>query len=132
MREIKFRAKGTNSDEWVYGNLISMDIDGTQSFILPFYNGSSTMSCRELIYSRMEPIKFETIGQFTGLFDKSGIEIYEGDVVNIIAHNYKYINLVVGFKLGSFTVEKDGTIYFMNGFDNFEVIGNIHDEKELL
>ena len=79
-------------------------------------------------------IDYNTIGQYTGLKDKNGKEIYEGDIVKIIFKE-KDIGKVIyehnGFTIDVMNMNRTyGRVSFVNNF--MEVIGNIHDNPELL
>lgn len=93
MRQIKFRGKNSK-DEWVYGSLIINETENEKgkfqvAFIVP---GLPCASDGDDFYTaRMERVKIETIGQYTGLHDNKGNEIYEGDIFTV---NGKYPKLV--------------------------------------
>lgn len=135
MRTIKFRGKRLDNGEWVYGYLVVDPQQRHRIYWQPFSEASSNT------YHFVDP---ETVGQFTGLFDKDGKEIYEGDVVI-----YEYaINVAVRYNGGAFGYwinEQERWKAFISfaGNSNFEfnrtnkshqheVIGNIHDNPELL
>lgn len=123
-RLIKFRAKEVLSDRWVYGNYA----------ILDGYH---------VIYEDERPliIKYTTLGQFTGLKDKNGCEIYEEDIISTdLSRPY---NIVV-FRNGAFMYQchDSGQTYYdimlpmsnvdCNKDDYLEIIGNINENPELL
>jgi hypothetical protein len=113
MRTIKFRGKDIGG-AWVFGCLIKLWPD--------FWQIQNQADLGDLIV-----INPDTIGQFTGLLDRNGTEIYEGDIVK----NRFDFPLEIKFKDGCFIAEltEDSSI----GVNNiFEVIGNIHDDKHLL
>ena len=115
MREILFRGKRIETGEWVYGNPFVSDADA-RTYIL--YG-----SRRVTIDWEVDP---STVGQYTGMMDKNGNRIFEGDILSIWNESHD----VVVFEDGAFDLENTSIpIRFAN---KFEVIGNITDNPELL
>lgn len=123
MREIKFRAKTycIDNNEWVYGDL-------------------HVISGRPHIHSIGSNCPFridtETIGQFTGLLDKNGKEIYEGDIINgYTGKGIVYFDDVhKGFRVEWIhtILDVDKSWIPFKGISQMEVISNIHDNPELI
>jgi uncharacterized phage protein (TIGR01671 family) len=127
--------------DWVYGSLIDSG-NHEQVAIYPWIDGASTMSVRQLVYARMEGVKPETVGQFTGLPDKNGKRIFEGDICRVVRNGVP-LRGVVEFFRGAFGLRYDtgefNSFVYLNRleptgsvFSTIEVIGNIHDNPELL
>lgn len=138
MREIKFRGK-TESNLFIFGDLIQYENGDTAIFEkkITRYGYEATQ------ISNRTKVDKETIGQFTGLHDKNGKEIYLGDIVKaplldpIFGDIIKdaFCNAEIKFNKGSFVVSYYGSnhnIYLSDLYYKIEVIGNIFDNKELL
>ena len=133
MREIKFRALDEN-DKWIYGMPLTNVEHEEKEFPI-------MRNCDETGYWGIKKIHPKTLGQYTGLKDRNGVEIYEGDVVSMIVFedNAEYLGYVV-FENGCFclNISLDGTQYKVPSLEWKEtetiitVIGNIYENKELL
>ena len=123
MREILFRGKRTDCGEWLEGNLVQ-----------PF-RGNQLSSCGIMPKDpkaycwKVDP---ETVGQFTGLTDKNGVRIFEGDIVRAFTRFSEIYVSSVTYHEGTFWFKNWSWTKFLFKFEKIEVIGNIHDNPELL
>ena len=134
MREILFQGKRLYNGKWVEGAFFN-DGDGA-CYICPVATdvsisyGDNGNRRRIGCWYAVVP---ETVGQYTGLNDKNGKRIFEGDIVDILTENEEIG--VVAYEDGGFLVDADGfCVDFhanINGTD-LEIIGNVHDNPELL
>lgn len=120
MREILFRGKQTDNGKWMYGCLMCVNPAAIEEII----------------------VAPETVGQYTGLKDKHGAEIFEGDIVELVHHLGKETGAIrwyekeCAFILFSYHGKDDVRPYPLAHVNEFpecvEVMGNIHDDPELM
>ena len=140
MREILFRGKRTDNGEWEYGDLWCNPYGKRAVCIVSPINDQGTTGGNEVIP--------ETVGQYTGLTDRNGRKIFEGDIVSGTAYSSEWIGVIVWIdEIASFGVRyfhrTEPTAWQNSSIltavsrhrqDKFaaQVIGNIYDNPELL
>lgn len=124
-REILFRGKRVDNGEWEHGSLVigRMGMSDESVYIAD----------KMTVYHT--PVTPETVGQYTGLTDRNGRKIFEGDIVKNVESGktgrVSYIPEHGGFLI---YCKSDNCYYWLydNDFAKIEVIGNIHDNPEML
>lgn len=133
MREIKFRAKRVDIGDWMHGYL--REVFGYKKRVF-MISPAQTFEEDGITDVHEDYVQSDTIGQFTGLTDKNGTPIYEGDIVLQQGYHGKKTPMVVRFECSAFIVgyhEGSSTKsrpMLLNS--KCEVIGNIFDNKDLL
>ena len=143
MREILFRGKRIDNGEWVEGGSIFKLINKSgEHFFIPRFNekviathddNMNIIALEGCILYKVDP---ETVGQYTGLIDKNGVKIFEGDIITIpdsknmgrpALIRYDYVR-------ATYEVSRSGynPLSLIDAREFYEVIGNIHDNPELL
>lgn len=121
MREIKFRGLSLTGD-WIYGNL------DNQGNMVEIFNRDDGMFSKSIVMPK-------TVGQYTGLKDKDGKEIYEGDILQLPKGGIRYVKWSDTFKV-FVLVDPTGKEIPMNISDYatelMKIIGNEFENKELL
>lgn len=139
-REIEFRGRNIDNGNWVYGSLLSVD---KQRICIVYPDGGMLMA------TDVDP---DTIGEFTGMTDKNGVKIFEGDILRVDEPEFISVFGVVRF--GEYSTDYTNDIGFFvdwkdNEDDNYsktyrkdfgywvkkpycKVRDNIHDNPELL
>lgn len=122
VREILFRGKSLFQNEWVYGSrLLGVDYFGNN--VTYIYPDNTKIDSRSSIGNyEGQQVYSNTVCQWTGLVDKNGVKIFEGDVM----HN---AGNVVEYCFGSFCINGDSPLSFWTGT---EVIGDIYNNPELV
>lgn len=131
MREILFRAKREDNGEWAYGYYVRLpDVAGSASMIhTPARNPDESNSSRF--------VKSSTLGQFTGLIDKNGVKIFEGDIVQTYDPDEGYAVVRYDDAETEFYADfiGDNVYYGLGGTfrsDDLEIVGNIYDNPQLI
>lgn len=137
-RKILFRGKCKANGLWYYGFLYKdcFILGGDEDDMYGEYHDTIDKTWIDTYMSCVDP---KTVGQFTGLYDKNGKEIFEGDIIKESYDVYTPYYTVVTYDAPGFVGTKDyrhccnyETDELRSESKYFEIIGNIHDNPELL
>ncbi len=134
MREILFRGKRVDNGEWVEGYFLpGNERQSLHPWIFVYLPETQSFECFD--------IDIDTLGEYTGLTDKNGTRIFEGDIIKqVIPHNLvqpfiftvNWCEECAMFVLPCITNDAFESDFTVMRSDEIEVIGNIHDNPELL
>ena len=135
MMEILFRAQKAKRSGWVYGSYIDMGDDTDQAFIYEKVNCASPYTCQQLVAMDMILIIKKTVGWFTGIHDKNGKKVFDGDICTVLFKDGTWARMLVVWDDDGhrFMLKPMGGIpHSFFGDIEFEVVGNKFDNPELL
>lgn len=144
MRDIKFRGKIKDKEDWVYGTLLIIPAPPTcigekkpDAYFIQFPNPRYMPDWNmpyNMVQAEVEP---KTVGQYTGLHDKNGKEIYEGDIIKGLFNDQEepeMIGIVTysDCQASYIVIATNNDEWDLGFLDDIEVIGNIYENKDLL
>ncbi|WP_314066526.1 YopX family protein [uncultured Vagococcus sp.] len=142
---IKYRAKRVDNGEWVYGVPVPNSF-GDKVFMIHLVLGDKVAFPLERLHEYCVEVVPETIGQFVGLTDDNHVEIYDGSVVLVSSdYGWSEVSEVVwglsdkqygnypAFSMPNIETEMNSFAEVYDSGDyNIEIVGNIHDNPELI
>lgn len=139
MREILFRGRGIDNGKWLEGYYA---VIGKRQVIIAQPEMYYDEEGKECCGNEIKDVKPETVCQYTGLTDENGIKIFEGDIVKAVYDDYVGVVKVGNHDSGyGYYVEwisgrarycRQDLFYWVNNDENFEIVGNIFDNPEIL
>lgn len=129
MREVLYRGKRIDNGEWVYGGVCQSETWTEILSVKDIAGDSYTPDTSEIIEYEVVP---ETVGQYIGLCDVSGVKVFEGDIVEVYTEDER-AQVVFDQESARYNLEFST---FVADFDSYytseiEVVGNVYDNPEL-
>ena len=138
MRETLFRGKRTDGKEWIYGSYIQSNSSWRGGHPHRAWIAEDAISNGVwFALQKWLPVIDETVGQYTGVRDKNGVRVFEGDIVRtqfgrLVRIEYRAVGGFVGFDMTAIECKHEcpwsDTAWCSY---NIEVVGNIHDNPEM-
>ena len=139
MREILFRGKRTDNGEWMEGYYA---VIGERKVIIALPEMYYDDDGKEYYGNEIKDVDPETVYQYTGLTDNNDMKIFEGDIVKAVYDDYvgivKFGNYDNGYGYyvewisGRARYCRQDLFYWVNNDENFEIVGNIYDNPEIM
>lgn len=130
MREILFRGKALKTSEWVFGFVQKKQVIGGVNWLIHEDLRASTAYHAPIV------INPSTIGQYTGLTDKNGTKIFEGDICKFESYIEEFTNYEILWRVNMWVAlaweENIADVLDLFFCERSIIIGNIHDNPELL
>lgn len=124
MREIEFKGKRVDNNEWIYGCYVQDTMVSPENLIYLDDCRIKNVIVKDGI---MQYVKPETVSQYTGLKNKNGIKIYENDQVY---DAYDEVTGYIKYDEGKFYVTLENVIYDLwEIYTELEIIGNLYEEE---
>lgn len=143
MREILFRGKRVDNGEWVEGFYVQVDnkayislpLDISGDGVITMFDEKQSKAHLYTLSPFLEVVP-ETVGQYTGLTDKNGNKIFEGDIVKVQGRSTLYCEVTYGKSSAMYWIGNDKLEYYAElGAINLrylEIVGNVIDNPELV
>lgn len=146
MREISFRGKRLDNGEWVYGYVFDDDSVFQKRFFVGALVVTDAKGTTDDVFDigiNFFEVDSSTVGQYTGLTDKNGVKIFDGDILRVNEPEFIPVSGVVrfgeyDFNVGFFVEWLNDRIFYRHDIRYWverpycAVRGNIHDNPELL
>lgn len=140
MREIKFRGKKLKDNEWVYGDCYKKYIYINNFEGIQYYISWQIVDKNGIIYNEYAEVDSRTIGQYIDLKDKNDKEIYEDDIYKrkedlyLVDYSNGFLwHQIYDSWLDRNVFKENRKSWILETFiDQIEIIGNIHENPELL
>ncbi len=136
MREILFRGKREDDGEWIYGSLLIETIQPNSGAEYKSYKISDITRgefSNDFMSGYEDPVDPDTVGQYTGMTDKNGVKIFEGDCIVMALHEGGQNGIVTYVRsVASYMIKNEWGTWPITKYYWLKVIGNIYDNPELL